>query len=167
VDDVAERGAHVVGVGLGEDRAYRGGDPQLGDLELHVAGLCRQHPEPVPVALGRAGLGPLMGSGADHRGGFGLDQLLEDPLQARADAIGHLTGMESGKQFGQVCSLPGSRRESHRDPDRVRAATEVELRVLAASWLGEETTSCRHHPAADQGKRGVGDTGLEPVTSAV
>ena len=59
----------------------------------------------MPVALGRARLGPFVRAGADDRGRFGLDQLLEDPLQRRADRVGHLAGLERGEQFGQVRSV--------------------------------------------------------------
>jgi hypothetical protein len=70
---------------------------QLGDPQLDVPGGGRQDPGPVAVALGAAALGPLVGAGADHRRGLGFDQLLEDPLQARANGVGQLAGLQRGE----------------------------------------------------------------------
>jgi hypothetical protein len=54
----------------------------LGDAKLHIAGLGRQQPGRGPVALVGAGLGPLVAIGADRLCELGLDQSLEDQLQA-------------------------------------------------------------------------------------
>ena len=46
----------------GEERPH----PQLGDPQLQIPSRGRQQPLPVPVALGKPRLGPLMWRGADH-----------------------------------------------------------------------------------------------------
>ena len=60
---------------------------QLRDLELDVAGLGREQARPMAVAVVRALVGSLVGCGADHAGRLGLDERLEDELDARADQI--------------------------------------------------------------------------------
>jgi 2-phosphosulfolactate phosphatase len=75
---------------------------QLGDRQLNVARLGGEQPGSVLVALSRARLGALVGCGADERGRLRLDELLEDSLQARADLVGHLAGLERSEKFGQV-----------------------------------------------------------------
>jgi hypothetical protein len=66
-----------------EERAL----PQLGDLELHIAGLGRQQPGASPVAVGRGGLGALIGLGADVLSGLGVDQGLQHQRHALANDI--------------------------------------------------------------------------------
>jgi len=89
----------------GEERAL----PQLGDGQLHVAGWRRQQPRAVAVALSGAALAAFVALGADPGTGLGLDELLQYPLQAGADGVGHLAGLESGEQFGQVMIGEGHR----------------------------------------------------------
>src|SRR5918994_863279 len=117
-------GAHTVDVGLHHHREQGPVDPpaplqqrrearpsaQLRDLQLDITSRCRQQPRTVTIALGRAAVGPLVRVGADHQGGFGLDQLLENPLQRRADGVGHLAGLQRGEQVGQVRLGEGHRR---------------------------------------------------------
>jgi len=89
-----------------EERAL----PQLGDREFHVARRGGDQLGTVPIALGHPSLGALMRAGTDHGDGLGLDQLLQNPLQARPDGVGHLAGLERGEQFGQVRIVEGHRR---------------------------------------------------------
>jgi hypothetical protein len=42
------------------------------------------------------------GRSADYHRGFGLDEMLQHPLQTRTDGVGHLARLERGKQLGQV-----------------------------------------------------------------
>jgi len=60
-----------------EERA----DPQLRDRQLHIAGRGGQHSVTVAVALRGPAIGALVRAGADHRRGFGFDELLQDHLQ--------------------------------------------------------------------------------------
>ncbi len=110
-----EQGPVDASAPLQQRREERPG-PQLGDLQLEVPCGSGQQARPVPVALVGASLGPLVRAGADHRCGFGFDQLVEDPLQARADRVGHLPGSERGEQFGQVRIVEGHRRGLLREP---------------------------------------------------
>jgi hypothetical protein len=82
---------------------------QLGDGQLDVAGRGGQQPDAVAVALGDAGLGALVGLGADGRAGLGLDELLEDPLQALAHPVGQLAAFERVEELGQVMIGEGHR----------------------------------------------------------
>jgi hypothetical protein len=79
----------------------------------------------VPVALRGAGVGPLVRAGTDHRGRFGFDQLVQDPLQAGADRVSHLAGLKRGEQFGQVRLGVGHRRSPLRDPGKEHAETHA------------------------------------------
>jgi hypothetical protein len=56
----------------------------------------------VAVALGGAVVGAFVDPGADLRGGLGFDELLGDPLEARADRVGHLPAAERVEQAGKV-----------------------------------------------------------------
>jgi hypothetical protein len=66
-----------------EERAL----PQLGDLEVHVAGLGRQQPGAEPVAVGDAGVSALIGPGADLLGSFSVDQGLQHQRQCLTDEV--------------------------------------------------------------------------------
>jgi hypothetical protein len=50
------------------------------------------------------------GGGPDDGGGFGFDELLEDPLQGSADGVGHLPGAQRLEELGQVRLSGGHRR---------------------------------------------------------
>jgi hypothetical protein len=65
----------------------------------------------MPVALGRALVGTLEQARPDLRGGLRLDELLDDPFQARADRVGHLPGAERVEQVGQVRLVMGHWRD--------------------------------------------------------
>jgi len=99
-----------------EQRREERPGPQLGDLQLEVPGGGGQQTLAVPVALGGAGIAPLVRAGADHRGRFGFDQLVENPLERRADRVGHLPRLERGEQLGQVRISEGHRRGLLRGP---------------------------------------------------
>ena len=103
--------------------------PELRDPELHVPGRGGQQAPPVAVSLGGALLGALVAAGADPGRGLGLDELLEDPLQAGSDALGQLAGLDGLEQLGQV-----KLGEGHRWPplvcldlDTTRLATVAHL----------------------------------------
>ena len=49
------------------------------------------------VPLRDAVIGTFVAVGADERRRLRLDQLLQDPLEARADSVGHFAGLERGK----------------------------------------------------------------------
>jgi hypothetical protein len=83
--------------------------PQLGDPQLQIPGRGRQQPRPVPVALGNAGLGALVGGGADHLGELGLDQGLVDRLGGLTDAVVNLRGRESVQDLQQCRLVKGHR----------------------------------------------------------
>jgi hypothetical protein len=68
------------------------------------------HLRAVPVALRRAGLDALAGRCSDSGGQLRLDQFLKYPGEARADGVGHLAGLDSGEQGGQVMIGEGHRR---------------------------------------------------------
>ena len=85
--------------------------PQLGDLQLQVTGLGRPQARAVPVALRHAVLAAFERAGTDLGGGLRLDQLLDDPLQARADRVGHLPGTERVEKVGQVRIVMGHWRD--------------------------------------------------------
>ena len=85
--------------------------PQLGDLQLDIAGLGGQQPAPVPVAFGARGPRcARSASGADHLGRLGLDQLLEDQADRFADQVEAVTGTEHLEQLGQDRIIKGHRR---------------------------------------------------------
>jgi hypothetical protein len=52
-------------------------------------------------------------AGADHHGGFGLDQLLENPLQRRADGVGQ-SRLPSTRRAGRTRISTPSRRMTPR-----------------------------------------------------
>ena len=60
---------------------------QLRDRQVQIAGLRRQHPRAVTVAFGDPAVGAFVAAGADRRGGFDLDQLLQRPTGKLADQI--------------------------------------------------------------------------------
>jgi hypothetical protein len=91
---------------------------QLRDRQLDVPRRGRDQLRAMPVALRRASLGALMRAGADDRGRFRFDQLLQDPLQRGADRVGHLPGLERGEQFGQVRLAEGHRWLLLREPGK-------------------------------------------------
>jgi hypothetical protein len=55
-------------------------------------------------------------AGFNDGGGFRLDELLEDPLEAGADLLVHVAGLERGEQFRQVRLGEGHRRFSSAYP---------------------------------------------------
>jgi len=61
-----------------EDRREERALAQLGDPQLHIAGLGRHQLSPGAVAFGDAVLAALVALGANHVSGFELDQLLQD-----------------------------------------------------------------------------------------
>ena len=82
---------------------------ELGDRYVEIAGLRRQHPRAVTVALGDPALGAFVAAGADRRRGFGLDQLLQRPAGELVDQIYAVGYLQRGEQIGQ-----GRLRQSHR-----------------------------------------------------
>jgi hypothetical protein len=64
----------------------------------------------MPVAQRGAGLGALIPARRRSRRWPRPHQLLENPLQAGADPVGHLPGLERGEQFGQVMTGESHRR---------------------------------------------------------
>jgi len=83
---------------LGEERAL----PKLRDLQLDVAGLGREQPGAMAVAVVRALVGAFVRSGADERGRLGVDEPLEDELDARADEIDVLAGAKRVEERRRV-----------------------------------------------------------------
>jgi hypothetical protein len=92
-----------------EDRGEEAALAQLRDSQLHVTGLGREQPRPVPVALGDPGVGSFVAVGPDHRGEFGLDQLLADQGDRFFDEVQAFAGTEGVKQFGQDRLIKGHR----------------------------------------------------------
>ena len=92
-----------------EDRGEEAALPQLGDGELHVAGLGRDQAHPVPVALGHPAFGAFIALGADRGGRLGLDQLLEDVAHGVADQIHAVGRFECLQQLGADRLVKGHR----------------------------------------------------------
>lgn len=110
-------GADAFDVGLHHDRVQRHVDPaaraqqgreertgaELRDLHREVPDTGRDDLVAGPVALGRAGVGPLVQAGADVLGGFRVDHGLEHASQESAHqltAVGgaeHLDHLEQGR----------------------------------------------------------------------
>lgn len=70
-------------------------------MERDVARLRREQAGPCPVAVGGAGLGPLVAGGADGLGRLQLDELLGDQAEGfpgEVDAAARADGIE---QVGQ------------------------------------------------------------------
>ena len=67
------------------------------------------HPRAVTVALGDPAVAAFVAAGADRRGGFDLDQLLQRPTGELADQIDAIGRLQRGQQIGQ-----GRLRQSHR-----------------------------------------------------
>ncbi len=94
-------GGHPVDVCLDDDGIQGPVDPaaafeqageeaagaDLGDRQVEIPGLRGQRLSTVAVAQVGPGLGVLTGLGPDERGGFGLDQLLQDPLGQDPDQL--------------------------------------------------------------------------------
>ena len=129
-----------------EDRGEEAALPELGDSELHVAGLGGDQAGPVPVALGHPAVAALIGLGADHAGRFGLDQLLGDEADGVADqihAVGRLERLEQlgTGQTGQgpsgcspLCVRTGTHRGSRRwHPLSVDASGQVKSPPLGGT----------------------------------
>jgi hypothetical protein len=85
--------------------------PQLGDAQLHVAGLGRQQPGTGAVAVGGALLGSLIPVGADVLAGLDLDQRLEDQRQPFADDVQVTAGTQCIQQLRQGRLAEGHRGE--------------------------------------------------------
>ncbi len=73
---------------------------ELRNLELDIAGLGGQQTRSSAVAVSGAALGTFVAFGADHFGGFGLDQLLQYEPDGLADQIHAVTGAECVQQIG-------------------------------------------------------------------
>ena len=76
---------------------------------MQIAGLGRHHPRAVTVAFSDPSLAAFVAAGADRRGGFDLDQLLQRPTGELADQIDAIGRLQRGQQIGQ-----GRLRQSHR-----------------------------------------------------
>jgi hypothetical protein len=87
--------------------------PQLGDPQLHVAGLGGQQALPGAVALVGALPAALVAAGPDHLAGLGLDEGLEHELHALADHVDVPAGADRIQQVGNVRLGKG-----HRVPPR-------------------------------------------------
>ena len=85
---------------------------QLGDGQLDVAGLGRQQPHPVAVALVGAGVGALVAGGADHLGGLQVDEGLEHELHRLAHEVQVAARAEGVEKFGQGRLVEGHRGRS-------------------------------------------------------
>ena len=75
---------------------------ELGDAQLEVAGLRRDHPRAVPVALGHPRLGALEGPSPDLLGRLGLDQGQVDQLGALADGVDVAAGADHLEELEDV-----------------------------------------------------------------
>jgi hypothetical protein len=82
---------------------------QLGDPQLHVAGLGRQQPGPGAVAVGRAAGRSLIAVSADLLGGLSLDQGLPHQRERLADDVQVAAGAQCIQQLRQ-----GRLAEGHR-----------------------------------------------------
>jgi hypothetical protein len=91
----------------GEERSL----PQLGDLELDIAGLGRQQPGAAAVAVGGPGGCALVAPSTDLLGGFGLDQRLEHQRQAFTDHIKIAASAQCIQQLRQGRLIEGHRGE--------------------------------------------------------
>src|SRR5690606_41857065 len=92
-----------------EDRREERPATQLRDAELDVTSLGGQQARPVTVALVHPLLCAFVAGGADHLGGFDLDQLLEHQADRLADQIDALAGAERVEQLGH-----GRLKQGHR-----------------------------------------------------
>ncbi|MBB5643408.1 hypothetical protein BJ997_003956 [Cryobacterium roopkundense] len=68
--------------------------PQLGDLEIQVAGRRREDARAGAVALVGAVLGAFETAGADVRGGLGVDEFLVERFGHRSDSVGDVGELE-------------------------------------------------------------------------
>ena len=84
-----------------EDRGKERALAQLGDPDLDVAGLGGQQLGAGAVAFGDTILGALVALGADHAGGFELDELLQDGADRLADHVDTVAGVERLEELGQ------------------------------------------------------------------
>lgn len=111
-DQIIDRaGRHAVHVGLHDHRIQGLVDAttsfqqrreeaaftQLGDLQVEVPGLGRQHFGAAAVAFGHPPLGAFITPRSDHRGRLSVDQRLQTELGQLTDQIGALTDIERGK----------------------------------------------------------------------
>ena len=92
-----------------EDGREEAAAAQLGDGQLHVAGLGGEHPRAVPVALVGAVIAALVAPGTDQGRHFGLDQLLADQADRFSDQIEPFARLEGGEQLGQDRLVKGHR----------------------------------------------------------
>jgi hypothetical protein len=83
--------------------------PQLGDLQLDIAGLGRQQRITGAVAPIRPSIGTFVALGADHFGRLGVDQRLQHEFDTRADDIDIATGADRVQSVGHVRLCKGHR----------------------------------------------------------
>ena len=74
---------------------------ELGDPQLHIAGLGCQDLGARAVAFGETVLGALVTFRADHARGFELDELLEHGADRLADHVDAVAGAEGLEELGQ------------------------------------------------------------------
>ena len=89
---------------------------QLGDGQLHVAGLGRQQSGAAAVAVGGAIVVALVGSGADHLRQLQVDEGLQHELHGLAHEVEVSAGAEGVEKVGQGRLVKGHRGVLLREP---------------------------------------------------
>ena len=92
-----------------EDRRKEAARSQLGDLEVHVAGLGGRRARGRAVAARGPSHRAFVGLGADHLGGFGLDEGLIEELHELAHQIEIGSIAKCVEQLGWVKIVVGHR----------------------------------------------------------
>jgi hypothetical protein len=82
---------------------------QLGDGQLHVAGLGRQQPGPAAVAVGGASIAALVAGSTDLLGGLQVDEGLEHELHRLAHEVQVAAGAERVQKLGKGRLVEGHR----------------------------------------------------------
>jgi hypothetical protein len=90
-----------------EERAF----PELGNVQLDIAGLGRQQPGSGAVAVRRPAGAALVAVGADLLGGLGIDQCLQNQPKRFADDVQATASAQRCKQVGHGRLVKGHRGE--------------------------------------------------------
>lgn len=92
-----------------EQRGEERTGAELGDAQLHVAGLGGQQAFPGTVAVGGAGLGVLVAPGADRPGGLQVDEGSEHELRPLAQHVEVAARAHGVEQVGRSKRVEGHR----------------------------------------------------------
>ena len=131
---------------------------ELGNGQLHVAGLGRQHPGAAAVAVGGAGVVALVAGGADHLGRLQIDEGLQHELHRLTQEVEVAAGAKSIEKLGKGRLVEGHRGDLLRDPGKEHAEDP------AVALLAGGPSTPPSNPTTPRGTHG--DTSSPPAAPA-